>query len=66
MRPWSPSTVRWMARAGRWITQKAADIVVRSVLVAFQRQHIVSALFDDLGCEQTLAVERINRDDAVL
>ena len=46
------------------IGQEAADIVVQSALIAFQRQHVVRPLPDHLCRDGALAVQRVGSDDA--
>src|SRR5215210_7338737 len=48
------------------VVEEAADIVVQAALVAFQREHIIAALFDRLGGDDPLTVERVGGDDAAL
>jgi hypothetical protein len=52
-----------IGRAGR-VFQKTPDIVVRAGLIALQRDHVITVLFDDLGSRRALAIHRVRRDNA--
>jgi hypothetical protein len=57
--------VRGLCRPSR-VFQKHPDVVMQAAPIAFQGDHIVATLFNDLGADRALATHGIRRYDAAV